>query len=102
MAVDIGDHGSRNSSQSSNRLLSPPPAPIRLTPLVASDPHTDEEILWHIAQFWPQLRRWIVANTAASPMLLEYVSQQGGPGVREALQMLFDSLESRDTDATAS
>ena len=73
--------------------LNPPPAPIRLTPLVACDPETSEEILWHIARYAPTLRKWVVANTAASPLLLEYISQQGGPGVKEALQMLLDVLE---------
>ena len=72
----------------------PPRPPILLTPLVACDPDTDPRILWHIARHAPELRRWLPANPAADAALLEYVAQAGGPGVREALTILLDSVES--------
>lgn len=71
----------------------PPAPPIALTPLVACDPGTPTEVLWHIARNVPELRRWLVANPSADAELLEYISQAGGPGVREALELLLDSLE---------
>lgn len=78
----------------SRRIAGLPPAPpVKLTPLVACDPATEPEILWHIATYAPQLRRWLVANPAATAELLEYVSQQGGPGVKEALELLFASYD---------
>ncbi|KAB8288276.1 hypothetical protein DSM100688_0843 [Bifidobacterium ramosum] len=68
----------------------PPPAPpLSLTPLVACDPATDMEVLWHIARDVPHLRRWLVANPQADAALLEFVAQSGGPGVREALTVLL-------------
>ena len=73
--------------------LTPPAPPVRLTPTVASDPDTPLEILWHIARHAPRLRKWVIVNRSADANLLEYISQQGGPGVRETLQMLFDSVE---------
>lgn len=73
--------------------LTPPEPPIRLTPTVASDPDTPIEVLWHIARHAPRLRKWVIVNRTADANLLEYISQQGGPGVRETLQMLFDSVE---------
>lgn len=71
----------------------PPPPPLELTPQVACDPSTDPEVLWRIARDVPELRRWVVANPSADAMLLEYVSQAGGPGVRRALEVLLDSLQ---------
>lgn len=65
------------------------------TPWHALNPDTDEETLWRIAREEPPLRRWLVANTAASPELLEYVAQAGGPGVAEAFAVLFDGMEGR-------
>ncbi|MBT1160631.1 hypothetical protein JS541_01895 [Bifidobacterium sp. SO1] len=70
--------------------MSPPQPPLLLTPLVACDPTTDMDILWHIAREAPELRRWLVANPRADAALLEYVAQAGGPGVREALTILLD------------
>ncbi|MBW3078485.1 hypothetical protein KIH76_04515 [Bifidobacterium sp. 81T8] len=70
--------------------MSPPQPPLLLTPLVACDPATDTDILWHIAREAPELRRWLVANPRADAALLEYVAQAGGPGVREALTILLD------------
>lgn len=71
----------------------PPSPPLALTPVVACDPDTDMEILWHIAREVPELRRWLVANPAADAELLEYISQAGGPGVKHALQVLLRSID---------
>lgn len=71
----------------------PPEPPLRLTPLVACDASTDEEVLWYIVEFAPQLRKWIIANPAATPELLEAVSQAGGPGVREGFEVLFGEVK---------
>ena len=70
----------------------PPEPPLELTPRVATAPSTPPEILWHIARHIPDLRFWIIANTAATPDLLEYISQTGGPRVKEAFAVLFDSF----------
>ena len=69
----------------------PPAPPIRLTPLVACDPDTDMDVLWHIAREAPELRRWLAANPTADAALLEYVAQRGGPGVKAALTVLLES-----------
>lgn len=74
-------------------LNGPPAPPLALTPLLACDPQTDTKILWHIAKHAPQLRRWLIANPRADAALLEYVSQAGGPGVKEAFDVLFASFE---------
>ena len=66
---------------------------IRLTPAVACSPDTDVAVLWHIAYHVPELRKWLVANPKADAPLLELVSQRGGPGVRQALEILFESME---------
>lgn len=71
----------------------PPEPPLKLTPAIACDPHTAGEVLWYIARHVPELRRWLVANPRADASLLEYVSQAGGPGVREALELLLESME---------
>lgn len=52
-------------------------------------------MLWHIARHAPHLRKWVVVNRAADANLLEFISQQGGPGVRETLELLLDALERR-------
>lgn len=75
-------------------VLMPPAPPIQLTESVASDPDTDPEILWHIARHIPHLRRWVVVNRSADARLLEYISQQGGPGVKRALELVLSDLES--------
>lgn len=68
--------------------------PLRLTArLVACSPDTDVAVLWHIAYHVPELRKWLVANPKADAPLLELVSQRGGPGVRQALEILFESME---------
>ena len=74
-------------------LLHPPPPPLALTPQSASDPNTPMDALWHIARTMPPLRKWVVVNRAADANLLEYISQQGGPGVRQALELVLESLE---------
>lgn len=73
----------------------PPAPPLQPTPAMACDPMTPRDVLWRIARDEPGLRRWIVANPAADAALLEFVSQAGGPYVRESLQILFDSMEGR-------
>lgn len=84
--------GEAASRAAGTGLLDPPAPPLELTPIVAADPDTDMEVLWHIARTAPELRRWLVANPKADAELLEYVSQAGGPGVRRALTVLLESL----------
>lgn len=69
--------------------LSPPPPPLVITPVIACNPDTDMSTLWLIAREYPHLRKWLIANPKADAALLEYVSQAGGPGVREAFDILF-------------
>ncbi|RBP99505.1 hypothetical protein CRD59_03710 [Bifidobacterium xylocopae] len=73
----------------------PPKPPLVLTPALACDPDTDQDILWHIAREVPELRRWLPANPRATPELLETVSQLGGPGVAHSLGLLLDYLDAR-------
>ena len=80
-------------------LVEPPRPPLELTPLIACSPETDPEVLWHIARESPSLRKWLVANPAASPAMLEYIGQVGGLGVGEALCILLDSLDGRADSA---
>lgn len=77
-------------------LTTPPDPPIILTPQIACSPETESDVLWHIAQHVPELRRWVVANPKADAGLLEFISQTGGPGVRQALEVLLESLENDD------
>lgn len=70
----------------------PPRPPLQPTPAVVCDPGTPAATLWIIARDHPELRRWIAANPNADAALLEYVSQQGGPYVRESLAVLLESL----------
>ena len=80
-----------DSIQPMAEMRAPPPEPPLVpTALMATDPATDPSILWAIAREEPELRRWLVANPAASPALLETISQLGGPGVRRALEVLLD------------
>ncbi|MCP8614857.1 hypothetical protein [Bifidobacterium asteroides] len=72
------------------------------TALMATDPETDPSILWTIAREEPRLRRWLVANPAASPALLETVSQLGGPGVRRALEVLLDEEDGNQSSLSSS
>lgn len=74
--------------------LTPPPPPIALTPQLACSPDTSDDILWHIARYAPELRRWLPANPHASAELLEYIAQMGGPGVKESIEILLQSMGS--------
>lgn len=82
------------NSSTKEHASSPPKPPILLTPVVASDPSTNPEILWHIAKHIPELRKWVIANPSADAHLLEYISQQGGPDVRHSFEVLFASYDS--------
>lgn len=86
------------AAHSTTRILThgfavPPAPPLKLDAQVAMDPHTDDDVLWHIAQHAPELRYWLVANPSASAELLEYVAQAGGPNVEHAFAVLFDALD---------
>lgn len=76
-------------------LVDPPSPPIPLTPLVACSPGTPQDVLWHIAEYAPRLRKWLIANPSATPAMMEYLAQVGGPDVARSLQILLESLESR-------
>ena len=78
-------------------LVEPPAPPIELTPLVACSADTAQDVLWHIAEYAPKLRKWLVANPSATPSMLEYLAQVGGPGVPEALRTLLKSLDERES-----
>lgn len=82
-------------------LSDPPPPPVELTAALATDPRTPMDVLWHIARHAPQLRRWVAVNRNADAHLLEYISQQGGPGVRETLELLLGELERSKAPDTA-
>ena len=73
--------------------LNPPEPPLPLDPLIACDPSTDIDVLWFIALHAPELHRWLVANPSATPEMLEYIAQAGGPGVGQALSVLLETLE---------
>lgn len=78
-------------------LVEPPAPPIELTPLVACSADTAQDVLWHIAEHAPKLRKWLVANPSATPAMLEYLAQVGGPGVPEALRILLESLDALES-----
>lgn len=63
----------------------------RETLLAATDPATGEDELWRLARD-PELRRWIIANTAAPAALINEIARKGGPGVPDALAILMESL----------
>lgn len=81
-------------------LVEPPAPPIELTQLVACSAETAQDVLWHIAEHAPRLRKWLVANPSATPAMLEYLAQVGGPSVHEALRILLESLESLESHET--
>lgn len=89
---------SRPEPSTQTDILEPPAPPLVLTPALAADPGTEAEILWRIAREEPELRQWLVINPNADARLLEYVSQAGGPGVRRALNVLFDSLDALESE----
>jgi hypothetical protein len=84
------DHTAYPSQRHRAGALLPPRPPLLLTPALALDPAVSQETLWTIAAEKPELRHWLIANPAASPELLEFVAQKGGPGVREGFDVLFD------------
>lgn len=88
---DVSRFLTASASCPSTGPVGPPPAPpIRYTPTLACDPATDMGTLWQIARNHPHLRRWLIANPRADAEILEYVAQAGGPGVKEAFDVLFD------------
>ncbi|MFY4635709.1 hypothetical protein ACOVJL_02465 [Scardovia wiggsiae] len=82
----------RKYKTNSMMMPEPPPPPLKLTPYVAVS-YSATEILWYIARNIPQLRCWLIANPDSTPELLEYISQSGGPHVKECFTVLFDSLD---------
>lgn len=88
-------HSARGSPYSTaySPYSAPPKPPQQLNAQLASDPNTHILVLWYIAQHIPYLRKWIIANSAADAQLLEYIAQCGGPGVQEAFEVLFASME---------
>ncbi|MFT8592483.1 MAG: hypothetical protein ABF747_02575 [Bifidobacterium sp.] len=74
--------------------LDPPKPPLPQTALTACDPATPLDALWSIAHERPELRQWVIANTSATPELLEYIAQAGGPNVARCMRILLDSLGS--------
>lgn len=96
----LGAYDSKQSTQVGKLTgeLEPPAPPLALTPALAADPETAIEVLWRIARDEPELRRWLVINPKADASLLEYVSQAGGPGVKQALNVLFDSLDALESE----
>lgn len=75
-------------------LVEPPAPPIELTPLVACNADTAQDVLWHIAEYAPRLRKWAgrqsfgdACNAGIS------CARSAGPGVPEALRILLKSLE---------
>lgn len=94
------DLSSKSDSGFSSKVFSPPlyasapPTPPQIiTPEKVCNPQADKEFLQLIARKFPKMRKWIIANPQADPELLEYISQAGGPGVCEAFEVLFESLE---------
>ena len=96
----LGAYDSKHSTQVGKPTgkLEPPAPPLALTPAIAADPETAIEVLWRIARDEPELRRWLVINPKADASLLEYVSQAGGPGVKQALNVLFESLDALESE----
>ncbi|MDD6462230.1 MAG: hypothetical protein PUF51_07300 [Bifidobacteriaceae bacterium] len=68
------------------------PTALRPTAQCASDPRTPVSELWELAHI-PELRRWIIVNTAAPAALINAIARAGGPGVREAMELLRESLQ---------
>lgn len=65
---------------------------VLATAQCASDPHTPLQDLWELARI-PPLRRWIIVNTAAPAALINDIARAGGPGVRQAMRLLRESLQ---------
>lgn len=71
---------------------------VSATAQCASDPRTPPQDLWELARI-PELRKWIIANTAAPAALINAIAHAGGPGVRQAMQLLHDSLQEPGAEA---
>ena len=71
----------------------PPKPPPHLDEKTTMDPSTPLSVLWTIARERPDLRRWLIVNPSAPPELLEYIAQEGGPGVGQGLRVLFTALD---------
>ena len=91
------DPARNDSGLSATTLAHPPKPPTLLTPQLACSPDTDPEILWAIARQAPELRKWLVANPNANAELLEFVAQASGPGIGQALEILFESMDEPST-----
>lgn len=83
----------RSNKGNMPHALSPPQPPQTLDVATALDPSTPSVTLWRIARERSDLRKWLIANPAASPQLLEYISQAGGDKVTAGLTALFENLE---------
>lgn len=71
----------------------PPEPPPHLDEEITLNPSTSISLLWAIARKRPDLRRWLIVNPSSPPELLEYIAQQGGPGVGQGLRVLFNALD---------
>lgn len=83
----------RKHEQSQVQAKLPPKPPVVINEIYACNPQTPLQELWNIAQQYPFLRKWIVANPNANAELLEYIAQVSGPGVEQALQVLCESID---------
>lgn len=82
-----------NAGNTGDFSAMPPKPPIVLTEKVACCENTSKDVLWHIAKNVPDLRKWVVANPTADAKMLEYISQQGGSGVKHSLDVLLEAYE---------
>ncbi|GGI14666.1 hypothetical protein GCM10007377_12060 [Galliscardovia ingluviei] len=89
----LGGSDGPQTIETVRQFSAPPRPPQQLNANLASDPDTHILVLWHIAQHIPRLRKWVIANSAADAQLLEYIAQQGGPGVEQAFEALFSSMK---------
>lgn len=82
-----------SGQSASGRGWAPPLPPLKLDEEITMNPKTPLPILWRIARERRDLRRWLIVNPSAPPELLEYIAQQGGPGVGQGLRVLFNALD---------
>lgn len=92
-ATHLGGSDGPQTIETVRQFSDPPRPPQQINANLASDPDTHILVLWHIAQHIPHLRKWVIANSAADAQLLEYIAQQGGPGVEQAFEVLFSSMK---------
>lgn len=86
----------REQTKPNQRFVYAPPAPpLQPTPMLAVSGDTPLPVLHHIVQYYPHLRKWVIANPQADAALLETISQLGGPDVKRCLTILLRSLEQR-------